>query len=304
MSVITNIRGFPNLGNTCYMNAAIQALLSSDILNNAILIYSAKHQDRVEKFSPVLIEYIRLILDFMTDNLSGSSYSPHRFKKIIDKENSYFRGYSQHCPSEFISYLVNEFAETAKDKGMAKLMNEVCFGKYKEYICCDVCRNVNIRYAPFLEIPLPIPDTPNPDLSDCFTKFATFETLDEKNRWTCPTCQMKVVAHKRIEIHEIPEVAIFTFNRFKNSQKNNTPIKIYPRIKLEKRYLRLIATINHYGSLNGGHYVAHVSRGDVWYRANDSTISKDNIDSILNDPSVFMVIYQVEYNVDEKMNNH
>lgn len=295
MSVITSIKGFPNLGNTCYMNAAIQALLTSDVLNNAILIYSEKHQDRVENFSPVLIEYIRLVLDFMIGNTAMPIYSPHKFKKIIDRENAFFRGYAQHCPSEFISYLINEFAETAKDKGMAKIMKDICFGKYKEYICCDVCKNVNIRYAPFLEIPLPIPETRNPDLGDCFKKFATFETLDGKNRWTCPTCQMKVVAHKRIEIFEVPEVAIFTFNRFKNLQKNNTPIKLYPRINLENRHLRLIATVNHYGGLNGGHYVAYVSRGDVWYRANDSSICKDDIETILNDSSVFMVIYQIEY---------
>jgi len=296
MSVITSIKGFTNLGNTCYMNAAIQALLSSDILNNVILIYSEKHPNRVEKFSPVLIEYVRLVLDFMMDNNQSSIYSPHKFKKIIDKENAFFRGHAQHCPSEFISYLINEFAETAKEKGIAKIMNQICFGKYKEYICCDVCKNVIVGYAPFLEVPLPIPDTPNPDLDECFKKFAIYETLDEKNnRWTCPTCQMKVVAHKRMEIFEVPEVAIFTFNRFKNAQKNNTPIKLYPRIKLENRRLRLIATVNHYGGLNGGHYVAYVSRGNVWYRADDSSIRRDDIKSVLNDSSVFMVVYQIEY---------
>jgi ubiquitin carboxyl-terminal hydrolase 36/42 len=190
--------------------------------------------------------------------------------------------------------MINEFAEEKKEKGMANLVRKVCFGKYKQYVCCTECMNVVISYFNFLDVILPIPDTHNPDLAECFQHFAMYDTLDKNNKWDCTTCKKKVVAHKKMEIHEVPEVAIFTLNRFIGTVKNNTPVKLYHRIELEGKKLKLIATVNHYGNKYSGHYVAHVSRDDNWYVADDSSIRESTIATILNDASVYMMIYQLD----------
>ena len=91
----------------------------------------------------------------------------------------------------------------------------------------------------------------------------------------------------------MPDVAVFTLNRFKGTTKNSTPVRIYPYIELEGKKLKLISTVNHYGGTGGGHYVAHVSRAGKWYRADDSSIREINSESVLNDPSVYMVVYQI-----------
>jgi len=293
MSVKTHLCGFPNLGNTCYMNSALQALLTSNVINTVLMMYLKKNQNAIKNTSPIVKQYFKIILDLV--NKKENVYSVRNFKRTLDMINSWFRGTSQHDSNEFMVYLINEMTEGKYDKGVSDLIKRVCFGRYKQYIRCSECKNVNVSFFKFLDVQLPIPDKQNPDLEDCFIHFAQNEKLDDTNRWMCPVCKKKVVAYKRMEIEDVPEVAIFTFNRFKGMRKNGKPIKIYKHIELEGKKLQLISTVNHYGSVGSGHYVAHVSRNNVWYRADDSRISRINgINQLLNDPSVYMAVYQIE----------
>ena len=293
MSIVTKVSGFRNLGNTCYMNSTIQALLSSNVLNTVLLMYIQKNPTCLTTFSPMLIDYCRIIIDLLSTQ--SLPYSPIPFKLTLDHENNFFQGSDQHDSNELLQYMINEFADEKKDKGIAKLIKKVCFGKYKQYICCAECMNVVVSYFNFLDVILPIPITNNPDLNDCFQKFAMYDTLDNTNKWACPTCKKKVIIHKKMEIHEVPDIAIFTLNRFNGTTKNNTPVKIYQRIELEEKKLKLVATVNHYGETGGGHYIAHISRNDKWYIANDASIHESSIDAILNDRSVYMMVYQIDY---------
>lgn len=296
MSIVTRVVGFNNLGNTCYMNASLQALLSSNVINTAILLYLKKVPDSVNKFTPLFLAYCRMIVD-LTKKDTQLTYNPSFFKAVIDRAGK-FKGHCQHDSHEFITYLVDNFADEKNDKGITNIMRKLCFGKCKEILCCDECMRIDEKFTNFLDVTLSIPNNKEPDLEQCFKKFAVCESLSEDNKWFCPTCKKKVIAHKKIEIHEVPEVAIFTFKRFiatpKGTTKITTPVKIYEAIELEGKKLKLIATINHYGNLNGGHYVANISRGDDWYRVDDSRTSKINVKSLLNDPSVYTTIYQVD----------
>jgi ubiquitin C-terminal hydrolase len=293
MSTTIKLRGFNNLGNTCYMNAALQALLSSNVMNTAMLLYIQKSQNSVSKFSPVLLEYCRIILELLSNNTS-TTYAPRSFKNNLDRINPWFCGTNQHDSHELMVYMINEFADEKKEKGMTNLIKKLCFGKYKQYVCCSECKNVSESYSNFLDVLLPIPETRNPDLEECFKKFAEYDTLSGKEKWFCPTCKKKVVANKKMEIHEVPEVAVFTLNRFKGTRKNETPVRIYQYIELEGKKLKLISTINHSGGTGGGHYVAHVSRKDNWYVADDSHIRESNVENVLNNPGVYIMIYQIE----------
>lgn len=293
MSLNTNLCGFPNLGNTCYMNSALQALLTSNVLNTSLMIYLKKNQQSIKNMAPIIKQYCKIIVDLI--NNKSNIYSVIQFKKTLDIENQWFRGTSQHDSNEFMVYLINEMTDKKYDDGVSKLIKNICFGRYKQYIKCTECKNVNTSYFKFLDVQLPIPDKQNPDLEDCFIHFAQNETLENTNKWMCPVCNKKVVSYKRMEIEDVPDVAIFTFNRFKGMRKNGKPIKIYEHIELEDKKLKLISTVNHYGGVGGGHYVAHVSKNNVWYRADDSRISKINgVGQLLNDPSIYMVVYQIE----------
>lgn len=295
MSIVLKLRGFQTLGNTCYMNSALQALLSSNIINTVILFYVRKNPDCINNLSPILLEYCRIIIELAkSDSLHDMTYRPNLFKNILGSENIVFRGNGQHDSNELLLYMINEFADDKRDKGMSNLIKRVCFGKFKQYLFCSECKNISESYFKFLDVILPIPSTSNPDLEECFKKFAKYELMDGDSKIFCSKCNKKVIGYKKMEIQDVPDVAIFTFNRFIGTTKNNTPIRIYQYIELEGKKLKLIATVNHYGGTGGGHYIAHVTRNDKWYSANDSNIQDSRIESILNDPSVYLVIYQME----------
>jgi ubiquitin C-terminal hydrolase len=327
MSTIIKVGGFNNLGNTCYMNSALQALLSSNVINTSLMLYTEKYPKSIKNLSPILLEYIRIIVNLIDKNASNQAatnylqginsntvmtmYRPDLFKNTLDAENEWFKGSAQHDSSELLQYMLSEFGCEKRSKSMSKLIKKLCFGQFKQYIYCAECEEVSISYFSFLDVILPIPNVKNidgsvvcPDLEDCFKLFAEYEKMDNDEKWNCPECKKKVVAWKKMEIHDVPEVAIFTLNRFKDGRlssgnnfiaaKNTTTVNIYQHIELEGKKMKMIATINHYGGVNGGHYVAHVSRGDTWFRADDSRVNEIDPTTLLSDPSVYVVIYQIE----------
>lgn len=279
------VKGLQNLGNTCYMNSVLQAMLSSNVLIDTIASF-----DETKKSSHMLDAYIQLIGDFI--ELNSKLHNPKNFKKIIDKENSYFRGYSQHDSQELIAYLFNDFIDNS-DKEIGEQIKKSCFGSYKQYILCLECNKVINNTFSFLDIIVPIPSNKtNIDLNDCFQLYIKHEKLTDDSKYYCNHCKHKVDAIKKIELDTIPDLVIITLNRFTKNRKNDEHVKLFEYLKLDDKCLKLISTINHYGSFGGGHYISKISRGDKWYVANDSSISPTNINSVINDSSIYIAIYE------------
>jgi ubiquitin C-terminal hydrolase len=51
----------------------------------------------------------------------------------------------------------------------------------------------------------------------------------------------------------------------------------------------LFATINHSGTLDKGHYIANVLKGDHWYSINDEFV--DNANEVLSNGDAYMLFY-------------
>jgi ubiquitin carboxyl-terminal hydrolase 36/42 len=218
-----------------------------------------------------------------------------------------FRGYSQHDANEFMLFFINEIMDDNvkcnENNGsnhnnqniMKNAIKKICFGLYREYIVCNNCDQVTKKKSEYLDIILPIPDGDNIDVEDCFRLFGKSEKIE--SRVLCDHCKKNVTIRKRTEIEVVPDVMIITFKRFDNNRKNNKPIKLYSKIELENKKLKLIATINHYGGLYGGHYISHVNKNDIWFKLNDSQVSRLNdkdFENLLNDESIYMAIYEID----------
>ena len=79
------MKGFLNLGNTCYLNSGLQMLMNIPEFCNLIL----NHKDLSNEFSK-LSEFIIL---YHSDN--NGSMKPKFIKKIVGKSNRIFTGFSQ-----------------------------------------------------------------------------------------------------------------------------------------------------------------------------------------------------------------
>jgi len=307
--------GLTNVGNTCYMNSVLQALLSSTYLNTYLLRYlkgCIAHKINInEYFSPMTIEYLRVAANIYNNN---NTYTPITFKKTLDTNLKAYVGYQQHDAQEFLLAIMNEFIDSSKDKNIGNIINRVCGGKYREMISCTKCYHIEYKRSKFLEITLPIPLTsdiskyyhsgPNDtmmrnlqsvNLEHCFEKFGEREFLHGSNQWHCPKCKKKVDAVKKMEVDEVPDLTIITFSRFIGNNKNNTHVNIYENINLEGRRLTLIATVNHSGGVNGGHYTARIKRNNNWFIANDASIYPTTINNVVKDPSIYLAFYQAVY---------
>jgi len=172
------LKGMTNLGNTCYMGAALQALLCSNIMNSRILRYTMENSAKNVEMTPMLYEYTKLIytLAFRADEpktiTSADALVPRDFKTVLSKSNKTFDGFSQQDAHELITFLLDDFTEIAKElrpvekrdpkvkqiyTGIRKLLRDTYFGTYRQVVHCNECSNNTIRVFDHVDIILPVP---------------------------------------------------------------------------------------------------------------------------------------------------
>nr|CCA17724.1 ubiquitinspecific protease putative [Albugo laibachii Nc14]CCA18370.1 ubiquitinspecific protease putative [Albugo laibachii Nc14] len=182
--------GLCNLGNTCYMNSALQCLCNTQLLAEYFL--SGMYLDDINRTSTLGLQgklaqvYGKLAEDMWC--AKQKSISPRHFKKTIGKFNDAFRGNDQQDAQELLAFLLSGLSEdlnriTEKpyvdqpdsdgryDSDLADewwrnhLRREVSIivalftGQYKSLLTCMDCGFKSARFEPFtfLQVPLPEP---------------------------------------------------------------------------------------------------------------------------------------------------
>ena len=122
-------------------------------------------------------------------------------------------------------------------------------------------------------------------LEKLLSDFSKEEKLDKDNLYKCNNCNEESEANKKIEIYHVPKILIIHLKRFNNNKKINTFID-YPLTDLDiNKYIKsndrvskydLFGVINHFGSLNYGHYTSYCLNyhDNNWYEYNDRIVNK------------------------------
>uniref|UniRef100_M4BUT5 ubiquitinyl hydrolase 1 n=1 Tax=Hyaloperonospora arabidopsidis (strain Emoy2) TaxID=559515 RepID=M4BUT5_HYAAE len=182
--------GLTNLGNTCYMNSALQCLTNTKLLAEYFL--SRMYLEDINRTSTLGLQgklaevYGKLAEDMWC--VKQKSISPRNFKKSIGKFNEAFRGNDQQDAQELLAFLLSGLSEDLNriqdkpyieqpdsdgryDADLADewwrnhLRREVSIivalftGQYKSLLTCCVCSFKSARFEPFtfLQVPLPEP---------------------------------------------------------------------------------------------------------------------------------------------------
>ncbi|KAK5457282.1 hypothetical protein LTS15_005063 [Exophiala xenobiotica] len=188
------ITGLSNLGNTCYMNSALQCIRSVEELSQYFLHDQWKKDLNVDNplghHGEVAKAYANLLHQIYDEN--ASSTNPSRFKSVIGKYGSSFSGYQQQDSQEFLLFLLDglqedlnrihkkpyiekpdstddmvedsaalkEFADMNWDIYKARndsVITDLFAGMYKSTLTCPVCQKVSIIFDPFNNLTLQLP---------------------------------------------------------------------------------------------------------------------------------------------------
>ena len=251
------MKGIYNIGNSCYLNSAMQMLFNSDdfkfITKNTI-------------FENIINNY----------NNNDATFNPTEIKSIVAKNNKMFNNSNQQDSYEFMIYLFDVL-----DKILGKNNNlynkfgiQTTFNIKCKILNCNKESN-NISTELFLQLPM------TNDLSESYRKYKLIERLENDNAYQCDNCRKLTTARRKTITTKWPDNLIIVLKRFDHlMNKDNRQINI----PLNWRHgYKLKGGIIHLGNYGGGHYIYYGEENGNWYIANDTNISKiNNIEEFLN----------------------
>ena len=158
-------------------------------------------------------------------------------------------------------------------------------GEGKIYLECPIFNSYNYSDTEFNGF------TDNITLKDCLDLFISNENIQEDDSWYCKKCKQLQKSKQKLEIYKPPNYLIILIKRYNFEQnskntfsggKNNTYVA-YPTDNLDiKEYIvgpekdkalyDLYGVIQHFGTLNQGHYTAICKNDGNWVLYNDSVI--------------------------------
>jgi len=101
-----------------------------------------------------------------------------------------------------------------------------------------------------------------------------------KEGWECPVCRTNVNAEMVTKISRSSEYVILQLARFSLNpttgkyERNNSPVNVEDQLTIGGTKYYCIGVVNHFGSMESGHYTCDVKRYGKWYNISDSQITE------------------------------
>lgn len=238
-------RGLPNLGNTCYLNSAIQCLAHVPELTNHLF------KNTYDGPCPVTKEYSNLLERMWKGSDSVDSRS---FYRVFLEKFPKFTRFAPHDVQEVVLELIDTFENSlGKD-----LIQDIFNGKEVQEVTYP--KGIS-KKEHGITIIVVTPKTSGQTLhslfqdregSDAFSGYID----DEGTRWNA--------AVTRTYISEMPRTLIISFSQY-NAKHT---------IQIPQRYngYALFGLVVHYGTTQGGHYAVYVKHKNIWRYIDDDTV--------------------------------
>ncbi|XP_062165980.1 ubiquitin carboxyl-terminal hydrolase 5 isoform X2 [Alnus glutinosa] len=180
------LTGLLNLGNTCFMNSAIQCLVHTPEFAR---YFREDYHQEINWQNPLgMVGELALAFGELLRKLWAPGrmpVAPRSFKAKLARFAPQFSGYNQHDSQELLAFLLDGLHEDlnrVKHKPYIKsrdadgrpdeevadeywanhiarndsIIVDVCQGQYKSTLVCPVCNKVSITFDPFMYLSLPL----------------------------------------------------------------------------------------------------------------------------------------------------
>ncbi|XP_054454761.1 ubiquitin carboxyl-terminal hydrolase 42 isoform X2 [Anoplopoma fimbria] len=289
--------GLQNMGNTCFLNSALQCLTYTPPFTNFLLTREHTKTCHEPGFCMMCTMQNHIIQVFAN---SGNVIKPIGVLNELKRIAKHFRYGSQEDAHEFLRYTVDAMQKSClpgtkldRQTQATTFIHQVFGGYLRSRVKCLNCKAVSDTFDPFLDITLEIKTAPS--VSKALEQFVKPEQLDGENAYKCTKCKKMVTASKRFTIHRNSNVLTLSLKRFANFSggKITKDVKYPEYLDLrpfmsqsqgEPQVYGLYAVLVHSGfSCHAGHYFCYIKASNgQWYQMNDSSVSVSDIRSVLN----------------------
>ncbi|KAL5469230.1 hypothetical protein EMCRGX_G030452 [Ephydatia muelleri] len=262
-----NVCGLSNLGNTCYMNAALQCVYGTAAFKDAFMK------------GPVNGELATELRNFLQEMSIKKAVKPLQLKLLIQNSFRGFSGSSQQDSQEFLTALLERLHEELRTDGTTSteesLVSRVFHGQLQTTLHCETCHQATIKCDPFMFLSVSIPidfsqaqqgkrTSKSIELTDCLNTFSKEEFFGD-NCWFCTKCNKHANMRRKAAVFIPPQVLIVYLKRFRQDSHgirhkitatvqfpSNLDLTPFMTSKQTTNY-NLFAVINHAGIISSGH---------------------------------------------------
>ena len=245
--------GLQNLGNTCFMNSALQCLSHTQPLTEYFLYSNWQKEINISNPLGMQGKIAESYGALVTRMWRGEKkiLSPSKFKKTVSRWAPQFAGYEQHDSSELLTFLLDGLHEDLNRVDKKPYVEDVdCDGKagkeelvaaesWRNYLLrnksiivdlfqgqlrstlvCLHCSHRRVKFDPFMYLSLPVPSSKsgNISLDDCLREFTTEEKLTGDERWYCSKCKEFRDATKKFDLWKLPPILLVCLKRFEYTE--------------------------------------------------------------------------------------